>query len=859
MSLKTFILSGIREVLEDKFGYCPGGKDTLIPPHPSNINQQPQNGVTRIYPALPQEGGYSSSCPYPIQPDMVLPRQHVFTSTTTLPKGQEGVLYFEQKGLWVPGTLGTPSILPVPNFNASEDAKKLRKALNGNNKLGALSFLCAHTNWQRQEISIAFRQEYGEDLITDLISQLNSEYEDMILALMEPSAVYDAKQLHKAIQGLSTKDSMLFECMTYMTSRSDEQFAEIRKRYKELYHRDLRDELSDDKNGSLQSHLASLCAKGRTEHNSDQENYKRAQTISGTEHHHEKVELNSNDKQRIGAGISIISEMHHDGETLSMAEDGRSKVDMLCRAREIETSLLHREGTVGNVLDTERKSSSSCSNEQNQQQQMIGNPEQKRETVETSWNAADQHLKMNTSASAKVMNTGEMQSTTSTGEVRATTEKSASEGGYSHIAVNKIKQLSQIQTDAGTITSSSRYSMQMQTTTNTGGACATTEKSASGNEYRLAVDKSGHLSQLHTGTDTAANAGGYGMQMQTTTSGGEIHTTTEKSASSGGSYQNEMDKSPQLSQLQAGSDITAIAGGHSMQMETKANTGEVQITTEKTTSGDELANRVHTETVKVEDHRTDVNKLTSDGTLHLGKVVTSVEQSLLKKSMSTGDRGRHAEVTKSKNTEIPPCDKEWSSSAEYFSETGSLYSTHQFHVKTQKISDGGERRIVTAHYCIADERRTQPHSHRIMGKISSANESSSETDEKLFNEILASNNFAHLQTMFDEYQKETKQSIENAIDSQFDGYIRDGLLAAVGVVRNRPGYFAKVLHDTMESHDRRDDDLMRLIVSRSEYDMVDIRKQFQDMYKVSLEDMINAKYTGIYKEVLTTLVSGNRL
>ena len=40
---------------------------------------------------------------------------------------------------------------------------------------------------------------YGKDLIQDLKSELSGDFEELVLALMEPSAVYDAKQLRNAM------------------------------------------------------------------------------------------------------------------------------------------------------------------------------------------------------------------------------------------------------------------------------------------------------------------------------------------------------------------------------------------------------------------------------------------------------------------------------------------------------------------------------------------------------------------------------------------------------------------------------------------------------------------------------------
>ncbi|KIH52646.1 Annexin [Ancylostoma duodenale] len=142
-------------------------------------------------------------------------------------------------------------------------------------------------------------------------------------------------------------------------------------------------------------------------------------------------------------------------------------------------------------------------------------------------------------------------------------------------------------------------------------------------------------------------------------------------------------------------------------------------------------------------------------------------------------------------------------------------------------------------------------------KLYSAGERRLGTDESCFNQILASQNFSQLRLVFAEYEKVTKHSIEKAIESEFSGDIRDGLLAVCAVVRNRPAYFAKLLYESMKGLGTRDNDLIRLVVSRCEYDMVDIRGQFQAMYKTSLENMIKGDCSGAYKDGLIALVNGN--
>jgi annexin A7/11 len=77
--------------------------------------------------------------------------------------------------------------------------------------------------------------------------------------------------------------------------------------------------------------------------------------------------------------------------------------------------------------------------------------------------------------------------------------------------------------------------------------------------------------------------------------------------------------------------------------------------------------------------------------------------------------------------------------------------------------------------------------------------------------------------IFDEYQKITGHSIEQALQHEFSGDNKDGFLAIVECVRNRAAFFAKLLNGTMKGLGTRDSDLIRLIVTRSECDLQDIK------------------------------------
>ena len=59
--------------------------------------------------------------------------------------------------------------------------------------------IIGHTNAQRQLIKERYKVMYGQTLEHDLKSELNDEFEDIVIALLEPTVDYDAHCLKNAI------------------------------------------------------------------------------------------------------------------------------------------------------------------------------------------------------------------------------------------------------------------------------------------------------------------------------------------------------------------------------------------------------------------------------------------------------------------------------------------------------------------------------------------------------------------------------------------------------------------------------------------------------------------------------------
>ncbi|KYO47372.1 annexin A5 isoform X1 [Alligator mississippiensis] len=130
------------------------------------------------------------------------------------------------------------------------------------------------------------------------------------------------------------------------------------------------------------------------------------------------------------------------------------------------------------------------------------------------------------------------------------------------------------------------------------------------------------------------------------------------------------------------------------------------------------------------------------------------------------------------------------------------------------------------------------------------------TDEEKFITILGTRSVSHLQKVFDKYMTISGFQIEETIDRETSGDLEKLLLAVVKCVRNVPAYFAECLFYSMKGAGTDDDTLIRIMVSRSEIDMLDIRRELRKNFAKSLYQMIQKDTSGDYRKALLLLCGG---
>nr|XP_033779048.1 annexin A9 [Geotrypetes seraphini]XP_033779049.1 annexin A9 [Geotrypetes seraphini]XP_033779050.1 annexin A9 [Geotrypetes seraphini]XP_033779051.1 annexin A9 [Geotrypetes seraphini]XP_033779053.1 annexin A9 [Geotrypetes seraphini] len=119
--------------------------------------------------------------------------------------------------------------------------------------------------------------------------------------------------------------------------------------------------------------------------------------------------------------------------------------------------------------------------------------------------------------------------------------------------------------------------------------------------------------------------------------------------------------------------------------------------------------------------------------------------------------------------------------------------------------------------------------------------------------ILSERSMDHLRRVFEQYKMINSSEVEDKIQKQFKGDFERALLSLVSVIRNTPLYFADKLHTAMKGMGTDRKTLTRILISRSETDLLCIRVEFKRKYGKSLYSFLQTELKGEYQSALLAL------
>ncbi|XP_055462063.1 annexin A7 isoform X3 [Psammomys obesus] len=128
------------------------------------------------------------------------------------------------------------------------------------------------------------------------------------------------------------------------------------------------------------------------------------------------------------------------------------------------------------------------------------------------------------------------------------------------------------------------------------------------------------------------------------------------------------------------------------------------------------------------------------------------------------------------------------------------------------------------------------------------------TDESCFNMILATRSFPQLRATMEAYSRMANRDLLSSVSREFSGYVESGLKAILQCALSRPAFFADRLYYSMKGAGTDDSTLVRIVVTRSEIDLVQIKQMFSQMYQKTLSTMIAGDTSGDYRKLLLAIV-----
>ena len=129
------------------------------------------------------------------------------------------------------------------------------------------------------------------------------------------------------------------------------------------------------------------------------------------------------------------------------------------------------------------------------------------------------------------------------------------------------------------------------------------------------------------------------------------------------------------------------------------------------------------------------------------------------------------------------------------------------------------------------------------------------TDEAMFNKIFALRSAAEIRMISQYYEQQSGKSLLKAVDSEFSGDIKTLLYTIVQGLLNPSEYFATRVHSAVSGLGTNDKKLMRVLISRDEVDMPQIKAEYQRLYGRDMMGDIRSATSGDYKKILHELAS----
>ena len=129
------------------------------------------------------------------------------------------------------------------------------------------------------------------------------------------------------------------------------------------------------------------------------------------------------------------------------------------------------------------------------------------------------------------------------------------------------------------------------------------------------------------------------------------------------------------------------------------------------------------------------------------------------------------------------------------------------------------------------------------------------TDESVFTRIFTTRSPTEIAVIAQIYQQIAGVDLYTSLKKEFSGSAEKALCGIFYASINPPEYFASRIRDAVKGAGTKDTNLIRIIVSRAEYDMAQIKQAYKKLYNRDLIADVKSDTHGDYEKVLVALLN----
>lgn len=124
-------------------------------------------------------------------------------------------------------------------------------------------------------------------------------------------------------------------------------------------------------------------------------------------------------------------------------------------------------------------------------------------------------------------------------------------------------------------------------------------------------------------------------------------------------------------------------------------------------------------------------------------------------------------------------------------------------------------------------------------------------------DMLCARSYSQIKLISDEYRKLARHSLEKSVKKNTSFNVKDGLIAIIRNSNNASVYYARRINKGIHNYLKDNRSLGRLIVVRSEVDLMDIKEEFSRLFRKNIKSSMKDEISGSYRHALLTLLGEN--